>query len=241
MFRKLCTFVVLTLAALISVNAYASISTQPLHHHRLTTVQAPSFQGVKSTVIASVPRHRTFHHAVVHRHANRVYTAAASHPTVHDEPVLSEASRTEECMAQAIYREAKSESPQGQAAVGYVVMNRTQARGYPGSVCGVVYQQSRNSAGVARCQFSWVCHTPAGRINTAQMAYAHRVAQGVLDHSLPNPIGDALYFHESCFALRPSRHAPYHLVLGHHIFYSPTPMHAHPPTELALNEHPSPT
>ena len=58
------------------------------------------------------------------------------------------------CLAQAIYFEARGESPIGQFAVGRVVLNRVDSDAYPGTVCGVVFQ---NAERTNRCQFSFAC------------------------------------------------------------------------------------
>ena len=60
----------------------------------------------------------------------------------------------ENCLARAIYFEARSESELGQLAVAKVILNRTKDPDYPKTICGVVYQGSdrRNS-----CQFSFAC------------------------------------------------------------------------------------
>ena len=60
--------------------------------------------------------------------------------------------REVDCLAKNIYFEAGSESRAGKIAVAEVTMNRVKSREFPRSVCGVVYQKSRNI-----CQFSWVC------------------------------------------------------------------------------------
>src|SRR3546814_1037743 len=48
--------------------------------------------------------------------------------------------RALDCLAEAVYYEARSESEEGQRAVAQVVLNRVRHPAYPGSVCGVVYQ-----------------------------------------------------------------------------------------------------
>ena len=59
-----------------------------------------------------------------------------------------------ECLATAIYFEARGEPEKGQRAVGQVVLNRVASENYPDSVCDVVYQNSeRRNA----CQFSFTC------------------------------------------------------------------------------------
>jgi spore germination cell wall hydrolase CwlJ-like protein len=215
MVRQLCFLLMLIVLPVMTVAH--PVHRRVVHHHQPVT--DATFKGVKGLVYTTA----TSRHAPQAVQPPHHYIAHYHHTATKGPPIL-EAQTTENCLAMAIYREAKSESAQGQAAVGYVVMNRVTNRHFPNSACGVVYQRARDSTGVVHCQFSWACESPHGKINSYQMAQAHRIAQGVLDRSVPNPIGDALYFHESCVALRPSRHAPYHMVLGHHVFYSPTPL-----------------
>lgn len=59
-----------------------------------------------------------------------------------------------ECMAQAIYYEARSEPRIGQLAVADVVLNRVRSTAYPNSICEVVFQGSERRTG---CQFSFTC------------------------------------------------------------------------------------
>ncbi len=60
----------------------------------------------------------------------------------------------ENCLARAVYFEARSESELGQVAVAKVILNRVKDPEFPNTICGVVYQGSgrRNS-----CQFSFAC------------------------------------------------------------------------------------
>lgn len=59
-----------------------------------------------------------------------------------------------ECLATAIYHEARGEPARGQLVVGRVILNRVASRYYPDTICEVVYQNvhMRN-----RCQFSFAC------------------------------------------------------------------------------------
>ena len=68
--------------------------------------------------------------------------------------VAAKNTREQNCLAQAIYYEARGESRQGQMAVAEVVSNRTRSGDYPSTVCGVVYQGSERVTG---CQFSFTC------------------------------------------------------------------------------------
>ena len=65
-----------------------------------------------------------------------------------------------QCMATTLYFEARSESDLGQKAVAAVVMNRTESKKYPSSVCGVVTQANKNADGSLKrhkCAFSYYC------------------------------------------------------------------------------------
>ncbi|EKF41685.1 cell wall hydrolase [Nitratireductor indicus] len=82
------------------------------------------------------------------------------------------------CLAAAIYFEARSEPISGQWAVAMVILNRVQSRGYPPSVCGVVFQNARWRN---RCQFSFAC-TGISLIPKEKKAW--KVAQGIAN-SIP--------------------------------------------------------
>jgi len=81
-----------------------------------------------------------------------------------------------ECLTQAIYYEARSESEEGQAAVAAVVMNRARSGRYPADVCQVVYQRNSRT-----CQFTFTCDGSIGRrpVNLSQWARAERIAREV--------------------------------------------------------------
>ena len=58
------------------------------------------------------------------------------------------------CLAEAIYYEARSETIDGQKAVAEVVLNRVGHKAFPSTVCSVVYQGAERTTG---CQFSFAC------------------------------------------------------------------------------------
>ena len=81
-----------------------------------------------------------------------------------------------QCLAEAVYYEARSESTQGQIAVAEVIMNRVRDHRYPNSACDVVYQGATRTTG---CQFTFTCdgalaRTPRGsRWEAAKSIAAH--------------------------------------------------------------------
>ncbi len=101
--------------------------------------------------------------------------------------------RAQECLAQAVWYEAASESEAGQRAVAQVVLNRVANPAWPSSVCGVVYQGSERSTG---CQFTFTCDgSLARRPGGASWARAQRIASEALSGSVYAPVGLATHYH----------------------------------------------
>lgn len=102
--------------------------------------------------------------------------------------------RSLDCLAAAVYYEARGEAAPGRAAVAQVVLNRTRSEGYPRSVCAVVYQGS----GEGQCQFSFVCNgAMKARRERAAWAEARRVAERALGGYVMVAVGKATCFHAS--------------------------------------------
>jgi Cell Wall Hydrolase len=101
--------------------------------------------------------------------------------------------RASECLAQAVWYEAASESEAGQRAVAQVVLNRVAHPAWPNSVCGVVYQGSERSTG---CQFTFTCDgSLARRPSGMSWARAQRIADEALAGSVYAPVGLATHYH----------------------------------------------
>lgn len=77
------------------------------------------------------------------------------------------------CMACAISGEARGETPEGQVAVGRVILARVVRSGYPKSTCGVTHQATRTRYGIIRQFDGWA--GDHGRVCETQVHYA-RVA-----------------------------------------------------------------
>jgi spore germination cell wall hydrolase CwlJ-like protein len=127
----------------------------------------------------------------------------------------------ENCLARAIYFEARSESELGQLAVAKVILNRTRDANFPKTICGVVYQGSdkRNS-----CQFSFACDgMPDDVRNREAWDRSKRVAQQAIagDQSV-RIMGAATYYHADYVTPKWSRTMKKLIKIGHHIFYSDT-------------------
>jgi spore germination cell wall hydrolase CwlJ-like protein len=123
-----------------------------------------------------------------------------------------------ECLATAIYFEARGESAKGQRAVGEVILARTRQHGRPRTVCGVVYEGSRRSTG---CQFSFTCDGIADVVrNNAAWVRAKRVAGIVLNTRGRKRVSrGATHYHAT--SVRPYWASSLRKVarIGSHIFY----------------------
>ena len=104
-----------------------------------------------------------------------------------------QSSRDLDCLADAVYYEARGETPDGQAAVAQVVLNRVRHPAFPKSVCGVVFQGAQ--AGDT-CQFSFACD---GSMDKPREPGAWKRAREVAAHALAGfvmpSVGNATHFH----------------------------------------------
>jgi N-acetylmuramoyl-L-alanine amidase len=129
---------------------------------------------------------------------------------VSNQPQPAELSRELQCLAGAVYFEAKSESLAGQLAVGRVVVARSKSGRFPNSYCGVVYQPS---------QFSFVRGSSMPRINRASQDWHDAVAIAQIAHAgtWRSPVEGALYFHAAYVS--PGWHLRRVGRVENHIFY----------------------
>jgi hypothetical protein len=128
--------------------------------------------------------------------------------------------KAQNCLATAIYFEARSESEKGQIAVAQVIVNRVRSPYYPKNVCDVVYQgaSERRYGG---CQFSFACDRIRDRIRQqAAFNEALSVAQRVLDAEVWLPeIGNATHYHATYVKPKWIRDMVEKDRIGRHIFY----------------------
>lgn len=104
-----------------------------------------------------------------------------------------DASRELDCLTSAVYFEARGETPQGQAAVAQVVLNRVKHPAFPKSVCGVVFQGSNRHTG---CQFSFACDgSMRSRRETGAWSRARKIAARALSGAVVGNVGQATHFH----------------------------------------------
>ena len=104
-----------------------------------------------------------------------------------------ESSRELDCLAEAVYYEARGETPSGQAAVAQVVLNRVRHPAFPKSICGVVFQGAYRKIG---CQFSFACDGSMSRgRERGAWNRAQKIASRALSGAVMNEVGSATHFH----------------------------------------------
>lgn len=119
------------------------------------------------------------------------------------------------CLAEAVYFEARGEPLMGQVAVAEVVLNRSEAPAFPGTVCGVVEQ-----AGGGSCQFSYRCDGRSDAIGeAAAWDRAGRVARAMLDGAPRTLTGGATFYHADSVSPSWSRRFDLTASIGAHRFY----------------------
>jgi spore germination cell wall hydrolase CwlJ-like protein len=156
-----------------------------------------------------------------------------------------DSARDLDCLADAVYYEARGETPAGQAAVAQVVLNRVRHPAFPKSVCAVVFQGAHDGSG---CQFSFACD---GSMNRGREPTAWRRAREVAAHALAGfvmpSVGNATHFHvagiDPGWGPRLLRVAQ----IGLHVFYrfggyagSPDNFNRHPQLSPSGSEAPHP-
>ena len=119
------------------------------------------------------------------------------------------------CIATAVYHEARGESLEGQVAVAKVIMNRAASGKYPTSWCGVVKQP---------WQFSFVNPRTGYMPSVDQTSAAWRKALGVtrlaVANAVPSVSSDCLWYHADYVAPSWGRRLDRVEKIGAHIFYS---------------------
>jgi spore germination cell wall hydrolase CwlJ-like protein len=119
----------------------------------------------------------------------------------------------EECLANAVYFEARSEPIEGQLAVAEVVLNRAASGKYPEGICEVVVQPA---------QFSFIVHGQFPEANRSSKAWRKavaiaQIAQDKLAGKLPEGV---LWYHADYVRPIWRKALNEEAKIGLHIFYS---------------------
>ena len=116
------------------------------------------------------------------------------------------------CVAVAVYHEARGESLEGQLAVAQVIKNRAASGQYPADWCGVVKQP---------WQFSFVRHGqfPSVDVNSDAWRKAVGITRLAVANAVPSVPKDCLWYHANYVAPRWSNNLQRVQRIGAHIFY----------------------
>jgi len=128
-----------------------------------------------------------------------------------------DASRDLDCLAQAVYYEARGEGPSGMRAVAQVVLNRVRHPAFPKTVCGVVYQGAARRVG---CQFSFVCDGSMRRgKEPGAWRRAREIAAKAMGGYVMADVGNATHFHTTGVSPRWRNQLLRVAQIGTHVFY----------------------
>ena len=142
---------------------------------------------------------------------------------------VQNATNERECLAQAIYHEARGETEAGQWAVTNVILNRVASKRYPNSICGVIFQNANGKK--YSCQFSFACDGQSDdggignkivrqawvKSNLIAFAAFKKFQSGEKLNALPSSV---LYYHTTAVAPNWSKVFNRVAKIGNHIFYS---------------------
>ena len=119
-----------------------------------------------------------------------------------------------ECLANAVYFEARGESLRGQLAVAQVVLNRASSGRFPASICGVVVQPA---------QFSFVRrgHMPRADRSSEAWRRAVAIARIAVQSTAPRVVPTTcLWYHANYVSPSWGHRLEQSARIGLHIFYS---------------------
>ncbi|MFP7673526.1 cell wall hydrolase [Marivita sp. S0852] len=126
-----------------------------------------------------------------------------------------------ECLAEALYFEARGETIKGQFAVAEVIMNRVKSGRFPDSVCAVINQGTGRKY---QCQFTYTCDGIPERVHEPRAwERVGKVAKAILDGVAPRNLTDgATHYHTTAVNPRWSRTYTKTASIGVHLFYRHT-------------------
>ena len=123
-----------------------------------------------------------------------------------------------DCLARAIYFEARSEPEAGQIAVANVILNRVKSKSYPNTICGVVYDGAHR---MNSCQFSFACD---GKQDIPRGHKEWRKAKYLADRAMAGDayvrvVSTATHYHADYVSPRWAGAMKRLIKIGRHIFY----------------------
>lgn len=125
-----------------------------------------------------------------------------------------------QCLAEAVYYEARSESRSGQLAVADVVKNRVKSKHYPNTICEVIYQGAERPFA---CQFSFACDGSMDRApRGAAWKRSKDIAQLSLTGHVPDLTKNSTHYHTVQINPNWAGTLEFKAKIGFHLFYRPS-------------------
>ena len=147
-----------------------------------------------------------------------VAPAVSPHPRSGVRRTVVRGASSQECLAQAVYFEARGEPEAGQAAVAQVVLNRSRSGRHPSDLCGVVFEGATHPG----CQFSFACdpHLARRPRETAAWRHAETVAAEALSGPGRPELAGVLNYHADSVKPRWAAGLERTAEIGRHLFYA---------------------
>lgn len=122
-----------------------------------------------------------------------------------------------QCLAEALYFEARGETVEGMFAVGEVIMNRVASPAFPNTLCGVINQGTGRRFA---CQFTYTCDGAAEEIHEpASWDRVGKVARLLVDGAPRTLTDGATHYHTRSISPRWARVFARTTSIGSHHFY----------------------
>jgi N-acetylmuramoyl-L-alanine amidase len=129
-------------------------------------------------------------------------------------PLRKVDAKSQQCLAMALYWEARGEGQHGMLAVSSVVLNRVKDKRFPDTVCDVIYDGGESPP----CQFSWWCDGKSDHpTNQAQWTEILELSHDYLATRPADPTDGAVFYHATSIQRPWKRDLT--AQIGNHIFY----------------------
>ncbi len=126
-----------------------------------------------------------------------------------------------QCLAEALYFEARGESVKGQFAVAEVILNRVDSNRFPSTPCRVINQ---GTGRYLQCQFTYTCDGYRDRVSEkAVWRQVAKIARIMLDGKERELTQGATHYHTKAVNPRWARVFPRTTTIGAHHFYRQPP------------------
>lgn len=122
-----------------------------------------------------------------------------------------------ECLAEALYFEARGETIRGMFAVGEVILNRVDSDAYPDTLCGVINQGTGRRYA---CQFTYTCDGNPEVISEPRAWERVGKVAAILIEGAPRALtGGATHYHTKAVSPSWAKRFPRTAAIGSHYFY----------------------